>query len=603
MPWTRYIAALKRHKWIILLFVVVGSALGWVVSRRVQAEYDVLATVRVVVGGQEGGGQSGPIRAGTLHTESGWIELLRSYSIGDSVVRQLRLNIEPSSVADTALFTNFRHVSEGFRPGTYVLTVGLDGRSYSLASAGGDVLEKGQLTDSIGRKLGFLWQIPGGQLAPERKIQFAVMQPRDASNRILSRMVTILPEGGQVIRLRLTGHNPKLDAQTLNTWVRQFIAEATTLKKRNLVEFRKLVEAQLQVAERELRNAEIGLESFRVNTITLPSEGAQMQGGIEATRDPVLNSYFERRSAYDSVRQSREQLEQLVARSGRGAIAREEFLTIPAIVASTPNLAATLSELDQKRAELRTLQQTLTDAHPRVRALAEGIRVLEQETVPRIVSGVLQSTREREREMQQRVAGASRELQRIPPRTIEEMRLRRQVAASENLYNNLKNRYEEVKLAEAGTTPDVSIGDTAIAPRIPSSNAAPRMLLLAILASFGAAVGLALLHDRLDRRFRYPEQVTRDLGLLIAGAVPRLRPNRRGQLDVVAMSQVVEAFRALRLSARYNFELGAPVVLNVSSPSAGDGKSLVSSNLAVSFANAGCRTLLIDGDVRRGALH
>jgi tyrosine-protein kinase Etk/Wzc len=41
----------------------------------------------------------------------------------------------------------------------------------------------------------------------------------------------------------------------------------------------------------------------------------------------------------------------------------------------------------------------------------------------------------------------------------------------------------------------------------------------------------------------------------------------------------------------------------VTSPEQGDGKSLVASNLALAFAEAGYRTLLIDADTRRGALH
>jgi capsular exopolysaccharide synthesis family protein len=69
------------------------------------------------------------------------------------------------------------------------------------------------------------------------------------------------------------------------------------------------------------------------------------------------------------------------------------------------------------------------------------------------------------------------------------------------------------------------------------------------------------------------------------------------------MSQVVESFRTLRLAIRYECPPNAPVVLAVSSPSSNDGKSLVSSNLALAFASAGNRTLLIDGDVRRGTLH
>jgi Mrp family chromosome partitioning ATPase len=46
-----------------------------------------------------------------------------------------------------------------------------------------------------------------------------------------------------------------------------------------------------------------------------------------------------------------------------------------------------------------------------------------------------------------------------------------------------------------------------------------------------------------------------------------------------------------------------PIVFTVSSPGAGDGKSLISTNLALSFAESGYNTLLVDGDTRRGEIH
>ncbi|CAA9505334.1 MAG: hypothetical protein AVDCRST_MAG69-2152, partial [uncultured Solirubrobacteraceae bacterium] len=109
--------------------------------------------------------------------------------------------------------------------------------------------------------------------------------------------------------------------------------------------------------------------------------------------------------------------------------------------------------------------------------------------------------------------------------------------------------------------------------------------------------------DRLDRRFRYPEQVTDDLGLDILGAVPMLRSPRARDISPEEASQMVEAFRSIRLALRHTFASDGPVVLAVTSPGMGDGKSFVSSNLAMSFAEAGHRTLLIDGDIRRGEQH
>jgi polysaccharide biosynthesis transport protein len=132
-------------------------------------------------------------------------------------------------------------------------------------------------------------------------------------------------------------------------------------------------------------------------------------------------------------------------------------------------------------------------------------------------------------------------------------------------------------------------------------NTKPRVLAIAILGGLAAAIGLALLLDSMDKRIRYPDQATNELGLTIAGTVPQLPKN--GALQTAEqISQLVESFRTLRMNVMTSSG-GPKVALAVSSPSPGDGKSFISSNLAMSFADAGFRTLLVDGDTRRGALH
>jgi len=183
------------------------------------------------------------------------------------------------------------------------------------------------------------------------------------------------------------------------------------------------------------------------------------------------------------------------------------------------------------------------------------------------------------------------------------MRLTRNQRVRETLYQTLKSRYEEAKLAEAASQPDLTVLDTAVAPQFPSSNTAPRLMLMAIVGSLGAAIVLALLLDRFDRRFRYPDQATRELGLDVLAAVPRIRKLRRRSANLEQAAQVVESFRALRLSVMHAAGDTTPLTLTITSPSPSDGKSLVASNLALSFAQAGYRTLLVDGDIRRGQLH
>lgn len=596
IPWGRYIDVLKRHIFLIIGLAAVGSALGLFAARRVKPIYDAQATVWITAGNNQ---QSGPIRAQQLLPQTSWVELLRSFAIIDSVVRNMRLNVFYRQPADSLLFRTFESAPH-LRPGAYTLRVDGAGRNYSLTSADGTVIERGAVGDSIGRKVGFAWAPETQFLFPGRILPFSVMTPRSTSIGLLGHMRASVPEDGQFLTISLSGSDPKRTARTVNAWVQQFVTSSGELKKRHIVEFKTILADQLAVSERELRNSEIQLEQFRVNTITLPSGGAPVAGGVQATRDPVITNYFQQKELLDEVRGNRAALERMIADARGGPLNTQAFLLLPSILNNTPQLRTAIEELSSRQAALRTEQQFLTDANPRIQQLGEAVRVLEYQTIPQITQSVLRSLRAREQELGGRIDTQGQELRAIPSRTIEEMRLVRQVSASENLYNTLKARYEEVSLAEAQITPDLSILDYAIAPTYPSSNEAPRLLLLAVLASIGLAGALALLHDRLDRHFRYPEEATRDLGLTIAGTVPRFRPTRRGDFQLATMSQAVESFRSLRLALRYDFPGDMPIVLSVSSAGAGDGKSLVSSNLALAFASAGHRTLLIDGDVRLG---
>jgi len=105
----------------------------------------------------------------------------------------------------------------------------------------------------------------------------------------------------------------------------------------------------------------------------------------------------------------------------------------------------------------------------------------------------------------------------------------------------------------------------------------------------------AVVLDRIDPKVRYPEQVSRDLGLPILGVVPHLRSKEP--------AEVVEAMRGIRLNIIHEYGPAQPLLVTITSPGPGDGKSFLSANLALAFAEGGQRTLLIDGDARRGQQH
>jgi capsular exopolysaccharide synthesis family protein len=597
----RYIDALRRYKWLIVAVTLVGSVAGVFVARLKKPTYDVQASIWITSETPQGRAQ-GPIRSEELLQATAWPDLLKSFKVIDNVVYQRSLFLRPTDPADVAKFTGFT-LATTFQPGKYELKIAKGAARYTLVDAIGDEVERGTVGDSIGRRLGFRWQPARGAFRGESSIRFEVLTPRDASVKLRDRLQVVQGRESNQMRVSLSGTDPVSEATTLNSVIREFVATAAMLKKKNHTEFAQTLDQQRAYSERELRDAEMALENFRVNTITLPSEGGPVAAGVEATRDPVMNNFFQQKLELDNLRHEIGALRRALVALREGNGDASALWSIPSVMNGAPDLRASLEQYVKGSQELRNATAVYTSEYPAVRRMEESIRRLRDVTIPQQANALLAELEERATDLEQRVTSTSTEIRAIPTRTIEEMRLRRDVEHKQAMYAQLKSRYEETRLAEASASPDVTVLDTAAAPLHPSSNSARIIALLGVVGSLGAGIGLALLLDRLDRRFRYPSQITSELGLDIIGAVPAIRTARSERQQLESAAQVIEAFRAIRLGVRHAQVVPGPLTLTISSAGPGEGKSLVASNLALAFAAAGERTLLVDGDVRSGRLH
>lgn len=163
--------------------------------------------------------------------------------------------------------------------------------------------------------------------------------------------------------------------------------------------------------------------------------------------------------------------------------------------------------------------------------------------------------------------------------------------------------------ASLGTN-TVSVLDPAVPPVSPSS---PKVLVNLVLGLLlGAVLGLVLaaVLATLDDTMKSGDDVRETLNMPLLGAIgPILGAANRDPIYSLAMilyprSAAAEAFRALRASIEYLASSEAPIrTLMVVSAGAGEGKTTVASNLAVAFAQAGKRTILVDADLRKPGVH
>ncbi|MCR9293751.1 MAG: polysaccharide biosynthesis tyrosine autokinase [bacterium] len=134
-------------------------------------------------------------------------------------------------------------------------------------------------------------------------------------------------------------------------------------------------------------------------------------------------------------------------------------------------------------------------------------------------------------------------------------------------------------------------------------------LLGGAVVGFLILLGSGMLIDWFDQSFRCPEEISSALGLPILGHVPQMLLDNKAARDRNvdpaictingSMKDANEAYRAIRTSVYFSESGAANRVIQITSPSPGDGKSTLAANLAVSIAQSGRSVLLIDADMRR----
>jgi polysaccharide biosynthesis transport protein len=295
-----------------------------------------------------------------------------------------------------------------------------------------------------------------------------------------------------------------------------------------------------------------------------------------------------------------------------------------ASVAPTPILQTLRSQETQVKVELGELTSKYGPAYPKVHELQTQLPTLEKAiasesaNITRRAQEEYEASSDTVQSLQHRLSDEMQKAFKLNESVAQYSMLREDAVSTRDLYNALQMKLQESSVSAALGAESISIIDHAVLPNAPVEPNKRRIVetggLAGMILALFLAVGLEALNDTL--------QTSEDLATFTPfeplGAVPHFESEgtttvtsdlgtREVPLRLVSLSApeslAAESFRTIRTSIMLSSSDRSSKVIVITSGYMNEGKSTISANLAIGFAQRGVRILLLDTDLRRSHLH
>jgi capsular exopolysaccharide synthesis family protein len=551
--WQRAVEILqKRWRWSAL-FALVVTVLVTAYTIRLKAVYEPEARLEVDPPGSEvfslqGGGQSGAA-SGYLETQA---QNLQSDGLALDVIRSLHLDQNPEFAGKAALTTQAKQRSDE------------DGSI--------------QLTPAEDKALNVL--------RGSRQVT------HDSSSRLIS--------------VSVASHDPVLAANITNTLVSRFIERNFKMRNDAILQSSEWLQKQLEDIRQRMEESNHALAKF---------QNEQGIGAIGDNQNTFSERMIELSRQLMQAQADRIQLQAYLDKlNGVQASSLPQISGNPVVQGLTTKLAETRAELAQTRA-------VYGENHPNSKKLQNQADELQSQLTAQrtaILSDLRTSysaARAREQLMESQVQSASKQMSMLAQYNA----LKKEADANTQLYGVLYQRIKEAAIAAETKSSNVRIVDKAHVLTKPTRPNRKKNVFLGLLAGLMGGVLLAFVIEGLDSRIRTPEDVKHWLEGRSVSVMPVIGADERyalfqpgfgllqGRPRIVPQtffldrpnSPEAEALRgiytAVRLSRRN--EVAARVLL-IASPLSGEGKTVLSVNLALALAQH-APTCIVDADLRK----
>ncbi|MBD3314714.1 MAG: polysaccharide biosynthesis tyrosine autokinase [Chitinivibrionales bacterium] len=623
-----YLTLFWRWKWYIFIVgpLVAG---GWITYVLKAGAIRPELTATALIGLEDAGNISAVRDVG--ETGHGRVELIRSRNFLAEIVDTLSLRLIMKQDARHEIFDSI-WVDSTAAMGRYVFDIDKrDKTAYKLSywnqqfGYEDKLLKTGRLVtlDTI-QPPGMLLDFGDEFLKQPRRVVFFVVRDRDAVD-LLRKNMKIERGNKQYVPVSLKGRDYHLITKTINTIVDHFVARNLHFRKRKTAEVLSVLQKQLERASEQLNAAELSLKRYREANPTI---------GLGNDALSSLNEMTDLESTKLKATEAKEQAQELADRY-RKMSENERGIIIDEIVAflqsrTVPGAMVLNNELREQKSEINALRSGYSKNHPMV---AEAERKIDRTNAKILdkLNAFIKDIATRIEKSDKGLGRLSHRLQSLPAKEMRLAELERQRQINSQIHTTVLSRYNQAKIANAVEVADVFVMDHAVAPHPPPDFISMLLrIAFGMVLGFGAAFAPPLAVDLFDKTARTETEVKRMLDYTVIECIPSIESadgkkkrkrkdrnakdgikggRRRRKIDEklitadYAPNFVNELFRSLRAKIMLRTHNCTKRKLAVTSLNMGEGKSLISANVAITTAQQKLRTLLMDGDLRRGVLH
>ena len=582
---------LLQYKWVVLGFLLTGAAAAWVYADFVPPVYESSGTLMITSGDNSPTDELSKIISqttgyGTRSTLENELQILKSRIFAEQIAQKL-VEDKPEEIADFPI--------------------------YWTESEEGEIVRASQsnIANRIRNNIGFYQAVEDADVI---KVNFQSSSPREASlvvnlamqnyinnstqqNRKATTSTANFLEGEKdKLKSRLQDAEQKLRGYMDATGIVQVDEQAT-----GMVNQRVNTEVELQRVNLELQAIKQSIEDYR----------SQLDRISPGLTEQLTEAIGPRIQASQQMLAKYEQERSLILAKNPGVRKRDPLPS---------RLQFLDSEVTRLKSEINEMSKKLfTDDKEFMGINSEDRAQMVSNLQGKLVELEMQRSQleSRQQALRTNKNQVDAKFNSLPQGMVELAKLKRDVRINEELYVNVSKQYADMSLLEQSQSGLGRIIDPANIPSYPVSPNKKIFLLLGLMLGGILSAGFIAIREYNDNSINSIGQLKTIYlpPLTVIPGIPKVKKEdkkvfKKGEgviPDEVVMlhdrsSITSEAVRRLKNNIIFQNGEMPPKTIVITSPEKGDGKSTVSANLAMAFAEEGFWTLVIDSDFRRPKL-